>query len=163
MWIYIHLPISDFQDVSLPEFKSSINQPQLFTLQINLSFSLVGIKLLFVRARIIQGAAITIHIFSSCYSRVKSPCNFWVFSTLFCLYSSGSETHSKICHRPVSSFEKSCLFWSMEVVITLWVLDAGHFLPASCSPFHPDPKSWSLACAAESSSHFSLLTEMCQS
>lgn len=149
MWIYINLPISDFQDVSFPEFKSPINQTQLFTLQINPSFSLTGIKSLFVRVRIIQGAIITIHIFSSCYSRVKSPCNFRVFSTLFCLYSPGSETRAKIPHRPGIPFEKSCQFYSMEVVITLWVPDSGPTLPASCSPFCPDPKSWPLPSAVQ--------------
>lgn len=31
--IYIHLPTSDFQDASFPEFKGFINQPQLFANQ----------------------------------------------------------------------------------------------------------------------------------
>lgn len=65
MWIYIHFPIFDFQDRAFPELASSISQPELFTLQFNPSFSLMGIKALFVRVRIIQGAVIANHIFSS--------------------------------------------------------------------------------------------------
>lgn len=138
MWIYIHLPISDFQDRAFPELASSISQPELFTLQFNPSFSLVGIKALFVRVRIIEGAVIANHIFSS-HGGLDKGCVISECFPPYFVYTLVSEMGAVIPPKPIYPVQywKSCLFYYKKVIVTLWVLGT-----ACRPPTTPAPCPW---------------------